>query len=165
MIGNMSYLPNVEGALFFCRDVLPRVQAERPAELVIAGSSPAPAVRALAGLPGVTVAASPPDIAPFYRGARLAVVPIRAGGGTRIKLLEAFVNRVPVASTRLGAEGLAVEHERHLLLADNAAPFAKACGRLYEDDALRNRLVEAAFELCRRDHSIEALRARFARAG
>lgn len=162
MVGNMSYLPNADGANFFARQILPRIRqwSANPNDLVIAGSNPAPDVAALADLPGVTVVANPADIDPLYRRARLAVVPIRAGGGTRLKIIEAFAMGVPVVSTRLGAEGLAVEHERHLLLADAPAEFADACMRLMRDDALHARLVDAARTLQRRDYSLSALRAR-----
>ena len=167
MVGNMSYLPNVDGAVFFAREVLPLIRERLPeaGELVIAGSNPAPAVKALAGLPGVTIAASPPDIASFYHRAKIAVIPIRAGGGTRIKLIEAFAHHVPVVSTRLGAEGLAVAHEQHLLLADEPAAFADACVWLMQDGDLSARLVEAASALQRGTYSVDALRASMSTAG
>lgn len=165
MVGNMSYLPNVDGAVFFAREVLPLIRARMPeaGELVIAGSNPAPAVTALARLPGVSVAASPPDIDSFYHRAKVAVIPIRAGGGTRIKLIEAFAHRVPVVSTRLGAEGLAVAHEQHLLLADEPAAFADACVRLMGDAELRGRLTDAAKTLQLAEYSVDALRASMSR--
>lgn len=79
--------------------------------------------------------------------ADIAVVPIRFGGGTRIKILEAFAHGLPVVSTTVGCEGLDVIDGQHLLVADDPAAFAAACLRLSEDAELRTRLVTAAAEL------------------
>ena len=164
LIGNLSYLPNVEGARFFCAEVLPRIRASDPdlARVTIAGSSPAPSVVAMGGDTGVTVLASPADVAPLYQQARVAVVPIRAGGGTRIKILEAFASGVPVVSTALGAEGLIAEDGVHLLIADTPDEFAAACMRLARDDELRSRLIPAARRLQKDQYSLDMLKQRFA---
>ena len=130
--------------------------------MTIAGSSPAPTVRALNTLTGVTVLASPADVAPLYRQARVAVVPIRAGGGTRIKILEAFASGVPVVSTALGAEGLNVEDGVHLLIADTPDAFAAACVRLARDEGLRARIIPAARQLQEDQYSLNMLKQRFA---
>jgi len=132
--------------------------------VVVAGSNPVDAVRALADQPGVTVLANPPEIAPLYAKARAAVVPLRAGGGTRIKILEAFAHGVPVISTPLGAEGLDVEAGRHLVVADTPEAFAAACIDIARDDGLRSELVTQARQLQETEYSIEALRARFRNA-
>jgi glycosyltransferase involved in cell wall biosynthesis len=165
MVGNLSYYPNADAAMFFCREVLPRLgSAAGSPRLTILGSAPSPAVLALGEQPGVTILANVPDVSPYYAAARLAVVPIRAGGGSRIKILEAFAHGRPVVSTRIGAEGLAVVDGRHLLIADTADDFATATARLLADPALAGRLVQEArllvearygFELVARD--IEAL--------
>lgn len=164
MIGNLTYLPNVEGARYFCGEVLPRLRDRAPdlARVTIAGSSPVPAVTALDQLEGVTIRASPPDLAPLYRGARVAIVPLRAGGGTRIKILEAFAWGVPVVSTTLGAEGLDVVDGTHLLIADAPDAFASACLRLAQDESLRRRMADAARQLQMSEYSLEALITRFA---
>jgi len=164
MIGNLSYLPNVAGAQFFCVEVLPRLRAEAPdlARVTIAGSSPAPSVVAMGGETGVTVLANPADVGPLYDRARVAVVPLQAGGGTRIKILEAFAAGVPVVSTSLGAEGLDVRHGQHLLIADTPADFAAACIRLARDEALRDTITAAARNLQAEQYSLETLKRRFA---
>ena len=166
LIGNLTYLPNVEGARFFCTEVLPCLRGLAPelARVTIAGSSPVPAVTVLDQLEGVTILASPPDLAPLYRSARVTIVPLRAGGGTRIKILEAFAWGVPVVSTTLGAEGLAVEHERHLLIADTPDEFAGACLRLAKDERLHRRIADSARQLQLSEYSLEALTSRFAPA-
>lgn len=166
LIGNLSYLPNAEGARFFCQDVLPQIHSVAPdlARITIAGSSPMASVLALGKQAGVTVVANPPDVAPLYQSSRVAIVPLRAGGGTRIKILEAFASGVPVVSTSLGAEGLDVEHGRHLLIANAPGDFASACVQLAQDEALRAKLVATARELQRAQYSLETLKLRFAPA-
>ncbi|MBO6782123.1 MAG: glycosyltransferase [Alphaproteobacteria bacterium] len=163
MVGNLSYLPNVDGALWLGRSVAPLLRADSadPLQIVIAGSGPDESVMAMSDLPGITVIADPPDVAPLYMEAAVAAVPVRAGGGTRIKILEAFAQGVPVVSTTLGAEGLSVEHDRHLLIADTPEDFAAACRRLVGDQDLRARLVAEAQSLQRESYSLEALTARF----
>jgi glycosyltransferase involved in cell wall biosynthesis len=84
-----------------------------------------------------------PDLTVELREAALAVVPIRFGGGTRIKILEAFAHGLPVVTTTVGAEGLEVEDGRHLLVADDADALASACLRLLDDRDLRSRLAAA----------------------
>jgi glycosyltransferase involved in cell wall biosynthesis len=103
-------------------------------------------------------------VAPFYRNAKIAVAPLRAGGGSRVKILEAFAHDVPVVSTAIGAVGLAVGQGEHLLIADGAADFAVAVRRLWEDGALRARLaararglLEACYHIERAIQRVEAL--------
>lgn len=144
MVGSLGYYPNIDAAKFFCREVLPRLG---PARLTILGSKPGPAVAVLGQQKNVTVAADVPDVAPYYAASRVVVVPIRAGGGSRIKILEAFAQGRPVVSTTLGAEGLDVADGRHLLIADRADDFAVAVRRLLNDADLAARLVAAARQL------------------
>lgn len=145
MVGNLAYYPNTDAAIFFCREVLPRLApTAHRLRVAILGSAPPPEVLALGQHPGVAVLADVPDVKPYYAAARLAVAPIRAGGGSRIKILEAFAHGRPVVSTRIGAEGLSVVDGRHLLIADTADEFAAATARLLADRALAGRLVQEA---------------------
>ena len=163
MVGNFGYLPNAEAAVFLCREVLPRLQDnDVAARIALVGSSPLPAVTALARLPDVELIVGPPDIADFYRRATIAVAPIHAGGGTRIKLLEAFAFGVPVVATTLAAEGLAVTHARELFLADDASSFATACATLLEQPSLRRLIALQARQLHAARYSMAALRATLA---
>jgi glycosyltransferase involved in cell wall biosynthesis len=148
-VGTLGYFPNVDAATTLCRDVLPRLQANAPRAVVVdlVGARPAPAVVALAETPGVRVHADVQRLGPFYERADAVVVPLRAGGGTRIKLLEAFAHGVPVVSTSVGVEGLDVEPGRHLLVADDAEGLAAACRLLMEDRALGHRLGAEAVRL------------------
>ena len=145
-VGNLSYLPNVEGIRGFVRDVWPRLRAT-PGDAVtlrIAGSAPAREIAALAALPGIELVPDPPAMEPHYAWADLAVIPLAAGGGTRIKLLEAFAHGVPVVATTIGAEGVPAQDGVHLLLADSAADFAQACAELLRDAPFAQRLAANA---------------------
>ena len=114
----------------------------------LVGRAPGPLVQRLAeGDPAVRLHADVEDLADFYAAADAVVAPIRAGGGTRIKLLEAFAHRVPVVTTPLGAEGLDVRDGIHVLLAETPAELAAACRRLRDDPALGDRLRAAAARL------------------
>lgn len=149
-VGNLGYEPNVDAALWIGREILPRLKnAGRPVELRIAGSHPVDAVASLAGITEIQVYADPVDLAPHYAWADIALAPIRAGGGTRIKILEAFAARVPLVATTLGAEGLAVRDGEHLLLADDTGGLAAACQRLGDDPRLAERLAANALGLMR----------------
>jgi glycosyltransferase involved in cell wall biosynthesis len=155
-VGNLGYEPNVDAALWLAKEIVPCLRALRQrggaVELRIAGSRPAAEVTALAGA-GVEVCADPPDLAPHYAWADVALAPIRTGGGTRIKILEAFAARVPVVATGIGAEGLAVNDGEHLLLADDTAGIAAACRRLADHPALAGRLTANALARVRERYS------------
>jgi polysaccharide biosynthesis protein PslH len=148
-VGSMGYGPNADAAVELCREILPRVRAAaaREVAVMIVGSRPPPSVARLAEIPDVRVTGDVPDVTPYYARADVAVVPIRAGGGTRIKLLEAFARRVPVAATPTGVEGVDVVPGRHLLVADGPDALAAACLRLLREPALGQRLAAAAHTL------------------
>jgi glycosyltransferase involved in cell wall biosynthesis len=135
-VGNMGYLPNDDAALWLLDRIWPRLRraVRGRLRLLFVGSDPSPALLRLARRQGVQVTGTVAEMAPFYRSADLAVVPIRAGGGTRIKLLEAAAYGVPIVSTRFGAGGTVFRHGHELLLADSEAGFARACA-----DLLRHR--------------------------
>lgn len=149
MVGLLTYEPNRDAAAFFATEILPRIRLHRPdARFRVVGRYDSEsAVAPLRGLPGVEVLGEVADVAGQLAAADIAVVPIRFGGGTRIKILEAFAHGLPVVSTTVGCEGLDVIDGQHLLVADDPAAFAAACLRLSEDAELRTRLVTAAAEL------------------
>jgi len=112
--------------LYFAREVWPLVRQRRPElRLVIVGAQPAAQVLALRK-EGITVTGTVEDVRPFYRGALVSVVPLRVGGGTRLKVLEAMAAGTPVVSTSLGAEGLAVTAGKDILIADTPEAMADA---------------------------------------
>lgn len=104
---------------------------------------------ALAGEPEVTVTGPVADVTPWYESAHAVIVPVRAGGGTRIKILEALAHRRPVVSTTVGAEGLGATPGRHLLVADSPVDFAAECDRLMRDRTLRHALAGQGAEFVR----------------
>ncbi len=165
-VGNLGYAPNEDAAVHFCAEILPRVRAavRAPVRVLIVGPGAGPRVQALAG-DAIAVTGAVPDVAPYYADADAAIVPIRAGGGSRIKLLEALAHRRPVVSTVMGAEGIAVRNGREALLAESPAEFAAACARLAGDPALARALArrgrafavahhapQRILDLLRRDH-------------
>ncbi len=136
MTGSFTYQPNVDAARRLAHRIWPLVRREVPsAELRIAGLGSERALADLAGLAGVTVVGWVDDMRTELLGARVAVAPLDVGGGTRIKILEAFALARPVVATTLGAEGLKVRSDEHLVLRDDDAGFAAAVARLLRDSA------------------------------
>jgi glycosyltransferase involved in cell wall biosynthesis len=142
--GNLGYPPNIDGAEWLANTIAPRIRAADPATEVRLVGRPVTSVTQLHEPGVVTVVGQVPSMEEELARASVAAVPVRYGGGTRLKILESFAHRVPVVSTTLGAEGLAVEDGVHLLLADSPEDFATATVRLLRDAALRVRLTEAA---------------------
>lgn len=143
--GSMDWLPNEDAMLYFCREVLPLVRREEPeTTLSIVGRAPTPAVAKLAEDPRVEVTGRVPDVRPYVRDAAVYVVPLRIGGGTRLKIFEAMAMGRAVVSTTIGAEGLPVTDGVHLRIADRPADLARAIVHLIRDAAERRRLEAAA---------------------
>lgn len=147
-VANFDYAPNQDAARWFCRQVLPHLRHRlgREVRVALAGSNMGPGIEELQG-GGVLLVANPESVTPLYEATTIAVAPLRACGGTRLKILEAFGHRRMVVSTSRGAEGLPVEAGRHLLIADEADDFAEACARALTDERLRARVVAAAVEV------------------
>lgn len=149
-VGTMNYSPNSEAAIRFARRVWPRIRERFPGlRLTIVGSNPGPAVLALRDQPGVEVTGTVPEVAPFYREAFAAVVPLRTGGGTRLKILEAMAAGVPVLSTSLGAEGLAVSPGKDILIVDDDEGWVRALIGLSESERSCDDLAAAGRDLVR----------------
>jgi glycosyltransferase involved in cell wall biosynthesis len=145
-VGNMGYLPNIDAATWFANRIWPKLRQTLPlpSRFVIAGDGAPRELMELARRPGIVFAGEFDAAGALYRRAALAIVPIRAGGGTRIKLLEAARYGVPVVATRFGAEGTGFRSGHELLLADTESDFAAACTRLLTDFGLASRLVAGA---------------------
>lgn len=133
--GSMDWLPNEDAVIWFAEAILPRILEKRPnASLTIVGRNPTPRVLALAGArAAVTVTGTVPDVRPFLRRGAALVVPLRIGGGTRLKIYEAMAMGVPVISTTVGAEGLPLVPEQHFIRADSPESLAAACLLLLEE--------------------------------
>ncbi len=145
--GSMDWYPNEDAVLHFVAAILPRIRAELPAvTLTVVGRNPSRAVREAAGL-GVHVTGTVPDVRPFLGRAALSVVPLRVGGGTRIKIFEALAMEKAVVSTGVGAEGLPLTPGQHFVQADSPDDFARAVLALLRDPARRRSLGDAGRRL------------------
>jgi glycosyltransferase involved in cell wall biosynthesis len=159
-VGLMDYYPNVEAATSFATRVWPLLRQRLPQlTLWIVGANPAPAVRQLGDLEGVTVTGTVPDVRPYYGDALAAIVPLRTGGGTRLKILEAMAAGVPVVSTPLGAEGLPVTPGGNVLLAepDDAEGWLRHLEYLTGSESGRKALSDSGLEFVRRSYDWEIL--------
>jgi polysaccharide biosynthesis protein PslH len=146
-LGSMDWEPNIDAVTYFCREIFSRVRAQMPAAVFqIVGRNPHASVRQLATA-AVQVTGSVPSVTEFLNNATVVVVPLRIGGGTRLKIFEAMATGKAVVSTSIGAEGLDVQSGRDLILADDVETFAEATIRLLSDSALRRQYEQAAWRL------------------
>ena len=164
-VGAMDYQANIQGVGYFVGEILPRIRQRKPGcSLAVVGRSPVPAVRDLAQRdPLITVTGTVPDIRPYLLGAKAAIVPLRIGGGTRLKIYEAMAARTPVVSTTIGAEGLEVRDGENIYLADTPEAFAMRCVELLESPAERDRLSAAARRMVAERFSWESVAEQFER--
>lgn len=162
LTATFDYAPNVDGAVWFVQHVWPRIRADEPdAELHLVGRRPLPAVRALTDLPGVHLHVDVPSVHPHLQQARVAVVPLRLGGGTRVKALEALAAGRVLVGTTVGVEGLDVEAGVHALIGDEPEALATAVVTALRDDALATRLTAAGRDLVERRYGWDTIGARF----
>jgi glycosyltransferase involved in cell wall biosynthesis len=146
-LGSMDWEPNIDAVTYFCQEIFPRLRAEFPTALFqIVGRNPHSCVKQLAS-DSVQVTGTVPSVSEYLRDATLVVVPLRIGGGTRLKIFEAMAMGKAVISTSIGAEGLDVKNGRDLILADDAATFSKATILLLKDAGLRRKYEQAAAQL------------------
>lgn len=145
-LGSMDWLPNIDGARWFTSEVLPLIRRELPeCTVALAGRSPVPELLEMAARdPRLTATGTVPDVRPWLHGSSVSIVPLRIGGGTRLKIYESMAAGVPVVSTTVGAEGLDVADGETIRLADSPAAFAEACCRLLRDQAEARRMAERA---------------------
>ncbi len=148
-VGSMDWLPNVDGVLYFVREILPLIRQVRPeTTLAIVGRTPPPNITQLAVQdPRIQVTGTVPDIRPYLWGSAVSIVPLRIGGGTRLKIYEAMAARIPVVSTTIGAEGLSVNPPHDIRIADPPDHFAAQCLELLANPEIRARLSHAAWEM------------------
>ncbi|MEN6521694.1 MAG: glycosyltransferase family 4 protein [Armatimonadota bacterium] len=157
-IGGMDYLPNIDGATFMVESILPLIrQKMMETKLYIVGRNPVPEVMALGASDGVEIHADVPDVKPWYEKAAITVVPLRSGGGTRLKILESMALGVPVVSTSIGCEGLDVTDKENILIADTPSEFAECVCRLLQNPELRTQLSQNARSLVEHRYSWDAI--------
>jgi glycosyltransferase involved in cell wall biosynthesis len=144
-LGSYKYQPNVDAAEFLMKQVWPHVyRAMSKARLIIAGAWPEKLRSYGLAIPGVEFTGFVEDLGGLYRRSRVVCAPVFAGGGTRVKIIEAAAYGKPIIATRIGAEGLEMRHGHELLLHDDAVSFAEACLKLLTDSTLCERLGTAA---------------------
>ena len=154
--GSMDWMANQDGMAWFVRDVFPRIRNEIPdCVFTIVGRNPPPEIKKLGDMPGVHVTGTVDDIRPYVHGSKVYIVPLRIGSGTRLKLLEALAMGKAIVSTTIGAEGLPVEHDKNIVLADGARDFAHQTVALLRDTERRRKLEANARVLAERDYSWE----------
>jgi sugar transferase (PEP-CTERM/EpsH1 system associated) len=152
--GRLDYFPNADAVSYFATEILPLVRKRVPdAELVVAGPGAGRDLRALAEtLPGLRILGSVPDLRPMIASAAVVVVPLRSGGGTRLKILEALALAKPVVSTTVGAEGLVLERGRDILIADEPQAFARAVVELLQAPQQAERIGHGGRAFVREHH-------------
>jgi glycosyltransferase involved in cell wall biosynthesis len=157
--GSMDWTPNEDAILYFSAEILPLVQKEVPGVVLsVVGREPSRKILAVAAQnPAVRVTGAVDDIRPHVHAASVYVVPLRIGGGTRIKIFEAMAMGMPVVSTTIGAEGLPVEHTKNILLADTPADFAARVVELLQQPLARERIGRAARALVESRYSWPAV--------
>jgi sugar transferase (PEP-CTERM/EpsH1 system associated) len=156
--GKMDFRPNIDAMLWFGQHVWPLIHQRRSrTSLAIVGQRPHRRLDSLRSLPGITLTGWVEDVKPYIAGATVYVAPLRVGGGTRLKLLQAMAMGTAIVATSLGAEGFPVTHDQELLLADTPQDFAQAVLTLLDDAQTRARLGQAAQRLVQAAYGWDSL--------
>lgn len=163
-VGRMDYYPNQQAVVEFCRSVLPRLQAQRPAlRFEIVGADPPRFIRELARLPGATVTGSVPDVRQYVTRAALTVAPLAIARGTQNKILESMAMGVPVVCSVEASHGVDAIAGEHLLTASSSAEYVGAIGRILDSPGLREQLAHAGRERMLTHHAWDSSMARLDR--
>lgn len=147
-IGSMDWFPNQQAVFWFSTEILPLIRKRRPqATFAVVGTIPLPAIIELAAKDSlISVTGTVPDVRPWFWESAVSVVPLLAGGGTRLKIYEAMAAKVPVVSTTIGAEGLDYDAGENIRIADTPESFAAHCLDLITNPRERHRQAESAWE-------------------
>jgi len=153
--GSMDWLPNEDAIFYFVKEILPLIRQQVPGvSLCVVGRKPSPRLQQLAATEtNIELTGWVEDIRPFMARGSICIVPLRIGGGTRLKIFEAMAMAKPVVSTSIGSEGLPVRDSEHLLLADDPSKFADAVITLLRDSERRTRISLAARQLVEQNYS------------
>jgi len=153
-IGTMEYPPNKDAALYFCKQIFPIIKSKLPrAKFFIVGQNPDKELRELSSDLNVIVTGYVESVIPYYEKTSVVVVPLRAGGGTRGKILEAMALGRPVVSTSLGAEGLEVTDKENIMIADRPEDFATITVDLMRNGSFKSALIESARKFVESQHN------------
>lgn len=163
LVGTMHYYPNIDATLHFFQTMYPALQQAIPQlKVLIVGHLPPPEIQALGALPGVTVTGSVPDVRPYLARSWLSTVPLRLGGGTRLKIVEAMASGLPVVSTTIGAQGLDQVDRELLAIADTPEDFVTTTLQLLKDATERARRSRCGRTVIEKHYSWQALGQKFA---
>ncbi len=168
--GTLDYRPNIDAAHWLVEEIWPRLQQiqgrqhERPLRLALMGRNPPQEITRMVRHTGVTVTGSVADDRPYFAGATVYALPMRYGGGSRLKLLNALAMGCAVVSTSAGAEGVEVRHNEHLLIADDPDDFAASISQLLNDPGLRQRLGTAGQQFMQEQYDWAGIVARIVAA-
>ena len=162
-VGSMDWMPNDDGIRWFASEVFGLVQQLVPdARLTVVGRLPSQGMQDLAARnKGIVITGTVPDVRPYLERAAVCVVPLRIGGGTRLKIYEAMAMGIAIVSTTIGAEGLPVRDNEHLLIADSPEALARAIVGLLKDPARASRLAGNAMRFVREHCSWDAVSEEF----
>lgn len=162
-MGTMSYFPNIDAVFYFLEQIAPLIQEQQSKiDFCIAGREPPEEILALENqYSGIEIIANPPDMSQIAAQCQMTVVPLRIGGGTRIKILHSMAMGLPVVSTSLGCEGLDVINGKHLLIRDNPQDFATAVLEIARDRQLREKLRYNGRKLVESQYDWQAIFAHF----
>lgn len=154
-VGTMNYQPNVDAALWFIREIFPLILQDQPKARfrVIGREPPRSLMRVAQTNPAIEVTGTVKEVLPLLRESSVVVVPLRAGSGVRLKIMESLSAGLPMVSTSVGAEGLPMENGRDILIADDAETFAQSVLRLLQDDVLRRDMAERGQQRAQTDFS------------
>lgn len=157
MIGTMEYPPCSDMAIYFCEEILPLIRQTMPnVQIWIVGANPPPEVKCLNN-DSIHVTGEVKEVLPFYQRSAVCVVPLRAGGGTRLKILEAMALGRPVISTAIGCEGLDVKDGVDILIANDPADFARKTVAVLMDAGLYSHIADNARKLVEEQYSWDAI--------
>jgi len=151
-LGNLAYAPNVDGLSYLQEEIRPALdRLGVQVDITVVGPGDTAALRA--EFPGIDFRGFVPDLASALRDCHVCIVPLRLGGGTKLKVLDAMATGTPVVTTSVGAEGLLVAHGVHVLIADSADDFARSIERVLADAELSESLSAAAHRLVEKEYS------------
>lgn len=164
--GSLDFRPNIDALRWFIQEVLPLIRAERPeTKLMIVGRAPTPAVLQLAQPSVIDIIPNVPSVQPYFNQAAVFVLPMRMGGGVRLKLLEALATETPLVSTTMGADGVTgLVPNQHCLLADTPAEFAQATLKLLHERQFAQGLAMAARRFVAANYDWQAITERLQQA-
>lgn len=146
-VGMMTYVPNYDGVSYFLDEIFPRILSAIPdTKIYIVGKNPPASIRNQAN-DNIVVTGFVEDVRPYIDKSTVYVVPLRMGGGTRLKIVEALAMRKPIVTTSIGCEGIDVKDRENVLIADRPKAFAKSVIELLRDRKLANRLIRNGYEL------------------